>query len=165
MTALSLIIAKSGSNPVHQKTRETDRYVEIAKTSHKSGELKLTHNEPNPFGIGSIQYASQGRPMCIIGKRPAWITENIVIASGARARELPGLEADGEIVWTYKHALTPKRMPKKLLVVGSGAIGIEVLGNYLVRTGDIRLHGISYGLITTAEEALEMIGLITFLLE
>ena len=50
---------------------------------------------------------------------------NIIIASGARARELPGLEADGEIVWTYKHALTPSRMPKKLLVVGSGAIGIE----------------------------------------
>ncbi|MCL3883493.1 dihydrolipoyl dehydrogenase [Marivita sp. GX14005] len=50
---------------------------------------------------------------------------NIVIATGARARELPGLEADGDLVWTYKHALKPPRMPKKLLVVGSGAIGIE----------------------------------------
>ncbi|MEL7097933.1 MAG: dihydrolipoyl dehydrogenase [Pseudomonadota bacterium] len=50
---------------------------------------------------------------------------NIILATGARARELPGLEADGELVWTYKHALEPKRMPKKLLVIGSGAIGIE----------------------------------------
>ncbi|EBA09553.1 dihydrolipoyl dehydrogenase [Sagittula stellata] len=50
---------------------------------------------------------------------------NIVVATGARARELPGLEADGDRVWTYKHALQPKRMPKKLLVIGSGAIGIE----------------------------------------
>ncbi len=50
---------------------------------------------------------------------------NIVVATGARARELPGLEADGDLVWTYKHALEPKRMPKKLLVIGSGAIGIE----------------------------------------
>ncbi|TVR48284.1 MAG: dihydrolipoyl dehydrogenase [Rhodobacteraceae bacterium] len=50
---------------------------------------------------------------------------NIVVATGARARELPGLEADGDLVWTYKHALDPKRMPKKLLVIGSGAIGIE----------------------------------------
>ncbi len=58
------------------------------------------------------------------------LAENIVIASGARARELPGLEADGKIVWTYKHALTPKRMPKKLLVVGSGAIGIEFASFY-----------------------------------
>ncbi|WP_347313244.1 dihydrolipoyl dehydrogenase [Defluviimonas sp. SAOS-178_SWC] len=49
----------------------------------------------------------------------------IVLATGARARELPGLEADGDLVWTYKHALQPKRMPKKLLVIGSGAIGIE----------------------------------------
>lgn len=49
----------------------------------------------------------------------------IVVATGARARELPGLEADGDLVWTYKHALRPKRMPKKLLVIGSGAIGIE----------------------------------------
>ena len=51
--------------------------------------------------------------------------KNIVIATGARARELPGLEADGDLVWTYKHALDPVRMPKKLLVIGSGAIGIE----------------------------------------
>ncbi len=49
----------------------------------------------------------------------------IIIATGARARELPGLEADGDRVWTYRHALVPKRMPKKLLVIGSGAIGIE----------------------------------------
>ena len=49
----------------------------------------------------------------------------IVLATGARARELPGLEADGDLVWSYKHALVAKRMPKRLLVIGSGAIGIE----------------------------------------
>ena len=51
--------------------------------------------------------------------------KSIVLATGARARELPGLEADGDLVWTYRHALVAKRMPKKLLVIGSGAIGIE----------------------------------------
>jgi len=56
--------------------------------------------------------------------------KNIVLATGARARELPGLEADGDLVWTYKHALTPPRMPKKLLVIGSGAIGIEFASFY-----------------------------------
>ena len=56
--------------------------------------------------------------------------KNIVIATGARARELPGLEADGDLVWTYKHALVPTRMPKKLLVIGSGAIGIEFASFY-----------------------------------
>ncbi|HKK86257.1 MAG TPA: dihydrolipoyl dehydrogenase [Roseovarius sp.] len=56
--------------------------------------------------------------------------KHIVLASGARARELPGLEADGERVWTYKHALVPPHMPKKLLVIGSGAIGIEFASFY-----------------------------------
>ena len=51
--------------------------------------------------------------------------KNIILATGARARELPGLEADGDLVWSYKHALVARRMPKKLLVIGSGAIGIE----------------------------------------
>jgi dihydrolipoamide dehydrogenase len=56
--------------------------------------------------------------------------KHIIIATGARARELPGLEADGERVWTYKHALLPPHMPKKLLVIGSGAIGIEFASFY-----------------------------------
>ncbi|MXU65776.1 dihydrolipoyl dehydrogenase [Oceanomicrobium pacificus] len=56
--------------------------------------------------------------------------KNIILATGARARELPGLEADGDLVWTYKHALQPPRMPKKLLVIGSGAIGIEFASFY-----------------------------------
>jgi dihydrolipoamide dehydrogenase len=56
--------------------------------------------------------------------------KNIIIATGARARELPGLEEDGDLVWTYKTALTPPRMPKKLLVIGSGAIGIEFANFY-----------------------------------
>jgi dihydrolipoamide dehydrogenase len=51
--------------------------------------------------------------------------KSIILATGARARELPGLEADGDLVWSYKHALVATRMPKRLLVIGSGAIGIE----------------------------------------
>ena len=51
--------------------------------------------------------------------------KSIILATGARARDLPGLEADGKRVWSYRHALKPPHMPKKLLVIGSGAIGIE----------------------------------------
>ena len=50
---------------------------------------------------------------------------HIVLATGARPRSLPGLEADGKLIWTYKEALVPGALPKSLLVVGSGAIGIE----------------------------------------
>ena len=49
----------------------------------------------------------------------------VILATGARARVLPGLEPDGDLVWSYRHALQPPRMPKELLVIGSGAIGIE----------------------------------------
>ena len=61
----------------------------------------------------------------------------IILATGARARELPGLEADGDLVWTYRHALQPKRMPRKLLVIGSGAIGIEFASFYNALGADV----------------------------
>jgi len=65
------------------------------------------------------------------GKKIADLTgKNIILATGARARELPGLEADGKLVWTYREAMVPDVMPKSLLVVGSGAIGIEFASFY-----------------------------------
>jgi len=56
--------------------------------------------------------------------------KHIIIATGARARQLPGLEADGKLIWTYREAMVPDMMPKSLLVVGSGAIGIEFASFY-----------------------------------
>jgi dihydrolipoamide dehydrogenase len=56
--------------------------------------------------------------------------KHIILAVGARARELPKAKADGERIWTYRHAMTPKEMPSKLLVIGSGAIGIEFASFY-----------------------------------
>ncbi|MCA3255290.1 MAG: dihydrolipoyl dehydrogenase [Alphaproteobacteria bacterium] len=56
--------------------------------------------------------------------------KNVIVATGARARELPHLKADGTRVWTYRHAMTPTTMPTKLLVIGSGAIGIEFASFY-----------------------------------
>lgn len=56
--------------------------------------------------------------------------KHIVLATGARARSLPGLEPDGKLIWTYKEAMVPETMPKSLLVIGSGAIGIEFASFY-----------------------------------
>jgi len=56
--------------------------------------------------------------------------KHVILATGARARSLPGLEPDGKLVWTYKEAMVPTAMPKSLLVVGSGAIGIEFASFY-----------------------------------
>ena len=60
----------------------------------------------------------------------AFSGKHIIIATGARARDLPFAPADGKRIWTYRHAMTPKELPSKLLVIGSGAIGIEFASFY-----------------------------------
>jgi len=60
------------------------------------------------------------------GKPVAGLTaKNVILATGARARVIPGMEPDGKLIWSYREAMVPDIMPKRLLVVGSGAIGIE----------------------------------------
>jgi dihydrolipoamide dehydrogenase len=82
---------------------------------------KVTHIEGEGKIAGKGKIAVKGKD----GKTTELTAKDVIIATGARARELPHLKADGELVWTYKHALAPNTMPKKLLVIGSGAIGIE----------------------------------------
>jgi dihydrolipoamide dehydrogenase len=75
-------------------------------------------------GTGRLAVEKDGKPVADL------TSEHIVLATGARARALPGLEPDGERVWTYKEAMVPKAIPKSLLVIGSGAIGIEFASFY-----------------------------------
>jgi dihydrolipoamide dehydrogenase len=81
--------------------------------------------------MGEARLKGQGRIAVKTDKGEEEIeAKAIILATGARARDLPGLEADGKRVWNYKHALVPPHMPKKLLVIGSGAIGIEFASFY-----------------------------------
>ncbi len=76
-------------------------------------------------GAGRIAVTGKtGQPL------PDIEAKNIIIATGARARTLPGLEPDGKLIWTYKEAMVPESFPKSLLIVGSGAIGIEFASFY-----------------------------------
>ncbi|MCG8562010.1 MAG: dihydrolipoyl dehydrogenase [Hyphomicrobiales bacterium] len=71
-------------------------------------------------GAGRIGVTGKdGQPL------PEIAAKHIIVATGARARSLPGLEPDGKLIWTYKEAMVPETMPGSLLVIGSGAIGIE----------------------------------------
>jgi dihydrolipoamide dehydrogenase len=63
--------------------------------------------------------------------------KHIIIATGARPRVLPGLEPDKKLIWTYFEAMNPDKMPKSLLVVGSGAIGIEFASFYRTMGADV----------------------------
>jgi dihydrolipoamide dehydrogenase len=64
------------------------------------------------------------------GKTEELTAKHIILATGARARDLPFAPADGKRIWTYRHAMVPAEMPTKLLVIGSGAIGIEFASFY-----------------------------------
>ena len=71
------------------------------------------------------------------GKTTEYLAKNVVLATGARARTLPGLEPDGKLIWTYREAMVPPAFPKSLLVIGSGAIGIEFASFYRTLGADV----------------------------
>ena len=72
------------------------------------------------------------------GAAPIELTApNVILATGARARTMPGLEPDGKLVWTYREAMVPTAMPKSLLVIGSGAIGIEFASFYRLMGAEV----------------------------
>jgi dihydrolipoamide dehydrogenase len=76
-------------------------------------------------GKGKLTVSKDGKDIATLSAK------HIILATGARARQLPGIEADGKLIWTYKDAMVPTAFPKSLLVIGSGAIGIEFASFYL----------------------------------
>ena len=91
-----------------------------------SGVAHLMKKNKITVVMGAATLPAKGKVSVKTDKGTEELTaKHIVLATGARARDLPGLEADGKRVWSYKHALQPPHQPKKLLVIGSGAIGIE----------------------------------------
>ena len=80
-------------------------------------------------GVGAL--AGKGRLSVRQGDKTVELqAKHILIATGARARDLPFAKADGKRIWTYRHAMVPTEMPTKLLVIGSGAIGVEFASFY-----------------------------------
>jgi dihydrolipoamide dehydrogenase len=84
-------------------------------------------------GKGKVAVSKDGKPVADL------VAKHIILATGARARVLPGLEPDGKLVWTYKEAMVPAAMPKSLLVVGSGAIGVEFASFYRALGADVTI--------------------------
>jgi dihydrolipoamide dehydrogenase len=81
--------------------------------------------------MGSGEITAPGKMVVTAdGKKTELAAKHIIVATGARARELPFATSDGKRIWTYRHAMTPPEMPTELLVIGSGAIGIEFASFY-----------------------------------
>jgi len=90
----------------------------------KKNKVTVVAGQGRLAGKGRLAVENEGKPVADLA------ADHIVLATGARARALPDLEPDGERVWTYKEAMVPAAIPKSLLVVGSGAIGIEFASFY-----------------------------------
>src|SRR6202163_4678390 len=90
----------------------------------RKNKIAVVMSEGELASKGKVAVAKDGKPVADLEAK------HITLATGARARSLPGLEPDGKLVWTYKEAMIPPAMPKSLLVVGSGAIGIEFASFY-----------------------------------
>jgi len=90
----------------------------------KKNKIAVIEGYATLLGGGKLAVAKDNKP---VGEFAA---KTIILATGARARALPGLEPDGKLVWTYKEAMIPEKLPKSLLVIGSGAIGIEFASFY-----------------------------------
>jgi dihydrolipoamide dehydrogenase len=87
----------------------------------------------NKIAVHEGEGALKGKGVVTVtrdGKATELQAKHILIATGARARDLPFAKADGERIWTYRHAMVPKSMPTRLLVIGSGAIGVEFASFY-----------------------------------
>ena len=97
-------------------------------------------------GPGKVSVEKDGKPIATLSAK------NTILATGARARQLPGLESDGKVIWTYREAMVPDAMPKRLLVVGSGAIGIEFASFYRNMGAEVTVVEIVDGILP-AEDA------------
>jgi dihydrolipoamide dehydrogenase len=84
-------------------------------------------------GPGKLSVTKDGKPVAEIAAK------HIVLATGARARVIPGMEPDGKLIWSYREAMVPAAMPKSLIVVGSGAIGSEFASFYLNMGAEVTL--------------------------
>ncbi len=90
----------------------------------KKNKIAVFDGEAKLAGKHTLAVAKDGKAVATLE------APHIMLATGARARQLPGLESDGKLIWTYREAMVPPSMPKSLLVIGSGAIGIEFASFY-----------------------------------
>lgn len=83
---------------------------------------------------------------------------HFIVATGARARVIPGMEPDGENIWTYREAMTPKALPKSLLVVGSGAIGSEFASFYRNMGAEVTLIEMAENILPVEDEEISKLA-------
>lgn len=128
----------------------------------KGVEMLLKKNKINTiFGHATLKSRNQDGSFLVEikgEKEQNVLAKNVIIATGARARQLKGFEADGDLVWSYREALVPKEFPKKLGVVGSGAIGSEFASFYSSMGCDVTLLEAQKRILPNEDEEISKIA-------
>ena len=121
----------TADNPGYDLAKVVERSRQVAGQLNRgvTGLMKK-HKVDVHEGFGAITGKGKLSVKAENGKTTELAAKNIMIATGARARDLPFAKADGKRIWTYRHAMVPEEVPSKLLVIGSGAIGIEFASFY-----------------------------------
>jgi dihydrolipoamide dehydrogenase len=119
-------VVKRSRNVAGQLSNGVKGLLRKNKVTVYDGHAKLA-------GPGKLSVTKDGKPVADLAAK------NIILATGARARVLPGMEPDGRLIWTYREALVPTELPKRLIVIGSGAIGSEFASFYLNMGSEVTL--------------------------
>lgn len=122
----------------------------------KKNKITVIEGSAKLTGKGRIAVTKPGAPAA------SYEAKNIILATGARARVLPGLEPDGKLVWTYREAMVPPEIPKSLLVVGSGAIGIEFASFYRTLGSEVTVVEVMDRILPVEDEEISALALKAF---
>lgn len=121
----------------------------------KKNKIEVIMGEGKILSKGKVQITQDKTTKDINAK-------NIIIATGARARIIPGFEPDNKFIWTYKEALAPKSMPKSLIIVGSGAIGVEFASFYHNMGVEVTLIEMANNILPVEDEEISAIAYKSF---
>ncbi len=127
-------------NPGYDLAKVVERSRKVAGQLNQGVTGLMKKNKVDVHeGFGTITGKGKLTVKAEDGKATELTAKSIMIATGARARDLPFAKADGKRIWTYRHAMVPEEVPSKLLVIGSGAIGVEFASFYSDLGADVTI--------------------------
>jgi len=142
-------IVKRSRNVADQLSKGVAHLLKKNKITVIDGAAKLA-------GKGKLTVENAGKKVADIGAK------HIILATGARARDLPNIKADGKLIWSYKEAMVPEAVPKSLLVIGSGAIGMEFASFFGQLGSDVTVVEILDRILPVEDEEISAVALKSF---
>ena len=142
-------IVKRSRNVADQLSKGVAHLLKKNRITVIDGAAKLA-------GTGKLTIESGGKKAADV------VAKHIILATGARARDLPNIKADGKLIWSYKEAMVPDAVPKSLLVIGSGAIGMEFASFFGQLGSEVTVVEILDRILPVEDEEISAVALKSF---